>query len=108
VRATHVDHIVDVLDGGARLDLSHLRRACAACNIGKRNTLVAARARAYRDGTRLESPAPADEPYTEPRWWRWFGSYWDPVSARLSDPAEDLHQVERPTGRGTASARNDP
>src|SRR4051812_6468243 len=47
-RATHVDHIINVDDGGARLDPSNLRAACASCNIAKRNTEVAARARSAR------------------------------------------------------------
>jgi 5-methylcytosine-specific restriction endonuclease McrA len=49
-RATHVDHVVNVLDGGARLDPANLRAACASCNIGKRNSEVAARARRQRAG----------------------------------------------------------
>jgi 5-methylcytosine-specific restriction endonuclease McrA len=44
-RANHVDHIVSVSQGGARLDPSNLQAACASCNIGKRNREVAARAR---------------------------------------------------------------
>ena len=43
--ANHVDHIVAMSQGGAVLDPSNLRAACASCNIGKRNTEVAARAR---------------------------------------------------------------
>jgi hypothetical protein len=46
--ATHCDHIVDVLDGGARLDPANLRAACRSCNIAQRNRRVAARARAAR------------------------------------------------------------
>jgi 5-methylcytosine-specific restriction endonuclease McrA len=43
--ATHVDHIVSVSQGGPRLEMSNLRAACSACNVAKRNTEVAARAR---------------------------------------------------------------
>ena len=43
--ATHVDHITSISQGGARLDPSNLRAACASCNVAKRNSEVAARAR---------------------------------------------------------------
>ena len=48
VRATEVDHIVNVDDGGGRLALENLRAACSSCNVSKRNTAVAARARRGR------------------------------------------------------------
>jgi 5-methylcytosine-specific restriction endonuclease McrA len=44
-RASHVDHIISVSQGGARLDPSNLQAACASCNVAKRNREVAARAR---------------------------------------------------------------
>jgi 5-methylcytosine-specific restriction endonuclease McrA len=44
-RATHVDHIVSISQGGALLDPANLRAACASCNVAKRNSEVAARAR---------------------------------------------------------------
>jgi 5-methylcytosine-specific restriction endonuclease McrA len=47
-RATEVDHIVNVDDGGARLDPANLRAACKSCNVAKRNREVAARARRAR------------------------------------------------------------
>ena len=63
---THVDHLVNVLDGGARLDPANLRAACASCNIGKRNTEVAARAR-YRAPAGTDA-GPSEEP---PSGWVW-------------------------------------
>jgi hypothetical protein len=48
IKANHVDHIVNIDDGGPRLDPSNLRAACASCNTAKRNTEVAARARQAR------------------------------------------------------------
>jgi 5-methylcytosine-specific restriction endonuclease McrA len=50
--ATAVDHVVDWRDGGAWYDTANLRAACASCNSSQRNTRVAARARAQRDGSR--------------------------------------------------------
>ena len=44
-KATQVDHVVAVSQGGPRLEPANLQAACAACNIGKRNSEVAARAR---------------------------------------------------------------
>ena len=44
-RATEVDHIVAVSQGGDRLDPSNLQAACKSCNVAKRNREVAARAR---------------------------------------------------------------
>jgi hypothetical protein len=44
-KATCVDHIVSLSQGGPRLDPKNLQGSCAACNIGKRNSEVAARAR---------------------------------------------------------------
>lgn len=103
-RATHVDHIVDVLDGGARLDPRNLRAACGSCNIAKRNTTVAARARAYRNGESMDTPTPASSTTSTPRWWRWCGDrYWEPISSRFADADYgDVYAVEPPrTGPGT-------
>lgn len=47
--ASAVDHIVDWRDGGAWFDASNLQASCTACNTSKRNSRVAARARAQRD-----------------------------------------------------------
>ncbi len=44
-RATQVDHIVSMSNGGSRLDPANLRAACRSCNIAQRNIDVAARAR---------------------------------------------------------------
>ncbi len=35
--ATHVDHIIEVREGGAWWDRSNLRASCATCNIGRTN-----------------------------------------------------------------------
>lgn len=59
-RATHVDHIISVSDGGEPFDPNNLRAACASCNISKRNTEVAARARGVRAGEPVDSHRPAD------------------------------------------------
>ena len=48
--ARHVDHVRSVSDGGAPFDPANLRAACSSCNIAKRNTEVAARARGVRAG----------------------------------------------------------
>jgi len=37
-RATTVDHIVAVIDGGAHLDPRNLRAACGPCNYGHHGT----------------------------------------------------------------------
>jgi 5-methylcytosine-specific restriction endonuclease McrA len=47
-RATEVDHILAMSDGGDRLDLNNLRAACKSCNIAERNATLAARARGVR------------------------------------------------------------
>ena len=64
--ATEVDHIVSVSDGGAWLDPANLVAACKSCNISKRNSEVAARARGVRAGThpslRHEKPPLPDWP----------------------------------------------
>jgi 5-methylcytosine-specific restriction endonuclease McrA len=44
-KATQVDHVVSVTNGGPRLDPSNLVATCRSCNISKRNSEVAARAR---------------------------------------------------------------
>ena len=64
-KATHVDHIVSVSDGGAKFDPANLRAACASCNISKRNTEVAQRARGVRAG---ENPVQTDDPPID---WNW-------------------------------------
>jgi 5-methylcytosine-specific restriction endonuclease McrA len=43
--ATQVDHVVSVTNGGPRLDPSNLVATCRSCDISKRNSEVAARAR---------------------------------------------------------------
>jgi 5-methylcytosine-specific restriction endonuclease McrA len=64
---------VNVDDGGARLDWSNLRASCRSCNIGKRNTEVAARAREAR-GRAPRKPTPAAVTVADtPRWWRSMG-----------------------------------
>ena len=44
--AEHVDHIVPISEGGARLDPSNLRAACGRCNLARKSgrtaTMVAA------------------------------------------------------------------
>jgi 5-methylcytosine-specific restriction protein A len=62
-RATHVDHRIDWRDGGAWYDPANLRASCATCNIAQRNSRVAARARAYREGT-----GPNNLGHTSNRW----------------------------------------
>ena len=47
-RATEADHRIDWQDGGHPYDLANLQAACKHCNISKRNTNVAARAREHR------------------------------------------------------------
>lgn len=37
-KATEVDHIIPVNDGGALYDLSNLRSACKTCNVGRANS----------------------------------------------------------------------
>ena len=37
-KATHVDHIVTVLEGGARLDPDNLRASCPHCNLSRNGT----------------------------------------------------------------------
>jgi len=44
-RATVADHIVEREDGGADLELTNLQAACRRCNVAKRNTALAARAK---------------------------------------------------------------
>src|SRR5689334_22920217 len=44
VIATEVDHRVRPEAGGAEYDPANLRAACKACNVGKRNAELAARA----------------------------------------------------------------
>jgi 5-methylcytosine-specific restriction endonuclease McrA len=60
-RATEVDHIVNIDDGGSVLAFSNLQAACKSCNSAKRNSEVAARARAYRD-QRLHPIRDGDSP----------------------------------------------
>ena len=36
--ATQVDHIIPLVEGGARLDHSNLRASCSTCNAGRQNT----------------------------------------------------------------------
>jgi 5-methylcytosine-specific restriction endonuclease McrA len=55
-KATQVDHIVPLAEGGARLDPHNLRAACSACNAGRGNTRAAELARA------LERPEPTGRP----------------------------------------------
>lgn len=50
-KATEVDHIVAVADGGAQFDPANLRAACKSCNIGQRNERVAELAREARSDT---------------------------------------------------------
>jgi 5-methylcytosine-specific restriction endonuclease McrA len=36
-KATQVDHIAPLSEGGARLDATNLRAACSTCNAGRQN-----------------------------------------------------------------------
>ncbi len=69
-RASEVDHIVAVADGGAPFDPSNLRAACKPCNIGARNERVAQLARHARSVERPTDPArpPRPEPDTGYDW----------------------------------------
>ena len=40
-KATQVDHIVPLAEGGARLDHANLRASCSTCNAGRGNTRAA-------------------------------------------------------------------
>jgi hypothetical protein len=55
-KATEVDHIVAVSQGGAKFDPANLRAACKSCNIGERNAQVAARARGGAPATATAAP----------------------------------------------------
>lgn len=49
--ATHVDHIIPLAEGGARLDPNNCRAACRSCNIGRNTTRQAELARYARTTT---------------------------------------------------------
>jgi 5-methylcytosine-specific restriction endonuclease McrA len=51
-KARAVDHIIDWRDGGGWFDATNLRAACIPCNTAQRNSRVAERARAQREGVR--------------------------------------------------------
>jgi 5-methylcytosine-specific restriction protein A len=55
-KATQVDHIMSLVEGGARLDHANLRAACSACNAGRQNTRNAELAKA------LERPSSSHLP----------------------------------------------
>jgi 5-methylcytosine-specific restriction protein A len=93
-RATEVDHIRNIDDGGARLDPANLRASCKSCNVAKRNSDVAARAREAR-----RPPPPAND---TPRWWRYMVSGWEPISARFADPEHDVFAATIPNPRRTS------
>ena len=44
--ATQVDHIIPLVEGGARLDHDNLRACCSSCNAGRGNTRNAELAKA--------------------------------------------------------------
>jgi len=48
--ATHVDHIIPISEGGARLDADNLRASCAHCNLGRGSGRAAELAAALRRG----------------------------------------------------------
>ena len=47
--AEEVDHIVPLIEGGARLDLDNLRASCRPCNAGRHNRRVAQLTAAFAD-----------------------------------------------------------
>jgi 5-methylcytosine-specific restriction protein A len=47
VVANSVDHIVELLDGGSRFDMSNLQAACVPCNTRKMHAAKKARERRY-------------------------------------------------------------
>lgn len=47
-RATEVDHIVAMSDGGAPADLRNLQAACKPCNVSKARAATVERARVRR------------------------------------------------------------
>jgi hypothetical protein len=111
IKATEVDHIVNVDDGGARLDPANLRAACKSCNVSKRNTEVAARARRARVGAPSPAPTPApSDPYVRTSLygsWRHDGT-WGPTSrdwgtgiepGEVGDRSPPEHPVRTPHRR---------
>jgi 5-methylcytosine-specific restriction endonuclease McrA len=49
-RADSVDHVIELVDGGAAFDPGNLQAACAACNSSKHNRRRAELAREARAG----------------------------------------------------------
>jgi 5-methylcytosine-specific restriction endonuclease McrA len=56
-RAEHVDHIVPLSEGGARLDPVNLRASCAACNQRRNRERQTELARFARSGSASRSPS---------------------------------------------------